>query len=136
MGKVVYNACYGGFGLSHKAIKRYAELKGLKLYDYGYDKFILCPVEEYERVYEEAKLSDRPDRYEELNKLGFYDHDLERDDPILVQVVEELGSKAASGCFAKLAIVELPPGTLYKIDEYDGYESIVTKDDVEWKVAK
>ena len=30
--KVVINACYGGFGLSHKAIMRYAELKGFKLY--------------------------------------------------------------------------------------------------------
>ena len=30
--KVVINACYGGFGLSEKAVMRYAELKGLTLY--------------------------------------------------------------------------------------------------------
>ncbi len=28
--KVVYNACYGGFGLSTEAVKRYKELKGLE----------------------------------------------------------------------------------------------------------
>jgi hypothetical protein len=30
MTKVAYNACYGGFSLSHKAIMRYAELKGIR----------------------------------------------------------------------------------------------------------
>ena len=30
--KIVINVCYGGFGLSHKAIMKYAELKGIKLY--------------------------------------------------------------------------------------------------------
>lgn len=29
MVKIVYNTCYGGFGLSPRAIKRYAELKGI-----------------------------------------------------------------------------------------------------------
>jgi len=32
MNKVVYNACYGGFGLSNKAIELYAELSGFKLF--------------------------------------------------------------------------------------------------------
>jgi len=30
--KVVINTCYGGFGLSHEAMLRYAEIKGIKLY--------------------------------------------------------------------------------------------------------
>lgn len=30
--KVAYNACFGGFDLSHKATMRYAELKGITLY--------------------------------------------------------------------------------------------------------
>lgn len=30
--KVVINACYGGFGLSHEAVLRYAEIKGITLY--------------------------------------------------------------------------------------------------------
>lgn len=57
-----------------------------------------------------------------------------RDDPILVQVVEELG-EAANGRFADIKIRELEPGTKYRIDEYDGYEAVVTIDDYEWSVA-
>lgn len=29
MTKVVYNSCFGGFGLSKKALARYAEIKGI-----------------------------------------------------------------------------------------------------------
>jgi len=32
--KVVINQCYGGFGLSSQAEMKYAELKGIKLYDW------------------------------------------------------------------------------------------------------
>ena len=98
MTKIVYNACYGGFGLSDKAINRYWELKGEKGPEY------------------------------------WYTGDLERDDPILVQVVEELGEEA-NGMFAALQIEELEVGTRYRIDEYDGYESVETESDYSWRVA-
>ena len=32
MTKVVFNACYGGFGISDAGMKRYAELKEMALY--------------------------------------------------------------------------------------------------------
>jgi len=32
--KIAYNSCFGGFGLSHAATMRYAELKGLKIYPF------------------------------------------------------------------------------------------------------
>ena len=98
MTKIVYNSCYGGFGLSEKAINRYWELKGEKEPEY------------------------------------WYTGDLDRTDPILVQVVEELGAEADTG-FSNLQIEELEAGTRYRIDEYDGYESIETEDDVYWRVA-
>ena len=34
MKEVVINSCYGGFGLSPKAIKRYLELKGKECFFY------------------------------------------------------------------------------------------------------
>jgi hypothetical protein len=49
-------------------------------------------------------------------------------------VVEELGS-TANGYAAALAIRELPAGTKYRIEEYDGIESVVTIDEHEWSVA-
>jgi hypothetical protein len=102
MTKIVYNACYGGFGLSEAAILRYAEItgaKGFSVYD------IDSPV-----------------------------YDIERTDPALVQVVEELG-EAANGRSAALRIAELPAGTLYRIDKYDGSETVMTQDDYNWSVA-
>jgi hypothetical protein len=51
---------------------------------------------------------------------------LERHDPKLIQVVEELGDKA-NGAHARLSIVTIPDGTDYEIDEYDGNEHIAEK---------
>ena len=47
----------------------------------------------------------------------------ERNDPVLVQVVETLGDKANGRC-AKLRIVEIPDNVNWEISEYDGNESV------------
>jgi len=52
-----------------------------------------------------------------------------------VQVVEEMGPKKSSGNAARLRIHELPEGTLYRIDEYDGLETVMPQDEYEWSVA-
>jgi hypothetical protein len=138
MTKIVYNACYGGFGLSHEAIMRYAEIKGITLHvDEGRlgTSYYLCPHEEWEQIRKEEGASPvSPERFERSNALYFSDREIERNDPALAQVVEELGDKANSR-FAKLRITEIPAGTLYRIDEYDGIESVETKDTYDWKVA-
>lgn len=64
-----------------------------------------------------------------------YMKEIDRDDPVLVRVVEELG-EAASGSLANLAIKELPSGTLYIIHEYDGWETVMTPTDFRWLVAR
>ena len=139
MTKIVYNACFGGFGLSHEAIMRYAEIKGIALYvkeeaGLGHH-YYLCPPDEFERIYaEEYAKPVGPDRFDASSRLYFSDRDIERNDPVLVQVVEELGD-LANGPYAKLKITEVPAGTLYRIDEYDGSESVETKDTYEWKIA-
>jgi len=138
MTKIVYNACYGGFSVSHAAVMRYAEIKGITLYTqkkYGFTHYYLCPPEEYDRINAEEQANPvSPGRFIRSNEMYFSDRDFERTDPILVQVVEELGD-AANGSCAKLRITEVPAGTLYRIDEYDGFESVETKDSYDWKVA-
>lgn len=62
-------------------------------------------------------------------------HYIERTDPILIRILEELGSEKASGDYASLAIEELPEGTVYRIDEYDGREIVKTVEDYEWSTA-
>ena len=47
----------------------------------------------------------------------------DRTDPLLIQVVEELGDEASGSC-AELRIIEIPDGIDYEIDEYDGREHI------------
>jgi len=105
--EVVINKCFGGFGLSHEAILRYAELTNLNLKS------------------EEGKWKD----YEyyingiEDNDHYFMDRDIKRDHPALVQVVRELGKRANGSC-ADLKIVEIPVDIDWYISEYDGNESI------------
>jgi hypothetical protein len=111
--KIVYNACYGGFSLSDAAIRRYAEIKGLDLVaiQNGYSLDWQTAAGEY-----------------------FSSRDIPRDDKALVQVVEEM-QEAANGLCADLAIEDVPSSTLYRIDEYDGMESVMTQADYDWKVA-
>ena len=118
MTKIVINSCYGGFGLSDEAIRMFLNRKNIvfeeKPNGWGGNSF-------NEPGQEESSLFDTV-QY------------MKRSDPDLVYVVETLGEKA-SGRFAKLEIEELPVGTLYRISEYDGLESLETRDETEWSVA-
>lgn len=108
MTKVVYNACYGGFGLSHDAILRYATLVNLPI------------------VYNQGVYT--------CNGEYFSKRDIPRTDPHLIQVIEEMGRDVSSS-FAELTIRELPTGTKYCIIEDDGKETVKTIDEFEWSVA-
>ena len=57
---------------------------------------------------------------------------LDRDDPILVDIVEHMGD-AASGEYSKLVIVEIPNDVDWQIGEHDGYEQVEEKHRV-WTV--
>jgi uncharacterized protein (UPF0371 family) len=118
MTKVVYNACYGGFGLSKEACQRYWDIKGQQVWiedaQWGFDVWLVPLNERLEKAY---------------RKQTWYYNDVSRHDPVLVQVVEELGDKANGYC-AELAIYEVYDS--YRIDEYDGYESVETADSYDW----
>ena len=75
-----------------------------------------------------------------MKKLGYtgsadvyndctYLHDCVRHDSILVQVVEELGKKA-NGFGSNLRIKEVFGP--YRIEEYDGAETVYEPDDYKW----
>jgi hypothetical protein len=52
--------------------------------------------------------------------------DIPRNDPKLVECVEQLGTDAG-GKFAKLCIDEIPDNTQFSIQEYDGFEHVAEK---------
>jgi len=91
--KVIYNNCYGGFGLSEI---------GLKLYNEKRRRSNLSPIT--------------------------FGNKIVRDDPLLVEVVEELGIEA-SGDFAKLEVMIIDDvySRYYEINGYDGKETVICK---------
>lgn len=129
--KVVINRCFGGFGLSEAAIRRYCELKGLTIYPeagrFGMTTYWLVPEDERVQPLPEPWIGNPLEERVEFNRLyseqRIYDRDLPRDDATLVQVVEELGS-AANGRHANLAVVEIPDDVKWGIHEYDGLEHV------------
>jgi hypothetical protein len=140
--KIVINKCFGGFGLSHAAVMRYAELSGFALYPYfGHitrqvygDKARFdnpdTPPPSYSRVPVDVLPKNADGDPVLPDGAFFYDGDIERADPNLVKVVEEMGAghgTGASGQYASLKVVEIPDGTDYEIEEYDGLERIAEK---------
>ena len=137
MVKVAVNRCYGGFGLSPKASKRYLELNGKECHFYTHIKFKHSDgKEEYKKLtLEEVQdtglffsitLKDLGDKIEKIpNDFYQYEsfYDKKRADKILIQVIEELGDDANGQC-ANIEIVEVPEDVEWEIDEYDGKESI------------
>lgn len=133
--KIVINKCYGGFSLSAKAIARLAELQGRKAYFFrslGYKKGyapVANPLKDDfieafdtpEVLYHTIKQPLEANAWYQAHNLTCRPED--RSDPLLVQVVEELGEEADGPC-AALRIVEIPNGTNWEIDDYDGNESI------------
>lgn len=101
MRKIVINVTHGGlFGLNDQGIELYAKLKGLNLQKEGRNYYID---------------GDKEKR--------FYYHRLERDDPILVEVVEKLG-ELCHDRLSKLKIVKIPENVKWTIEEYDGLEHV------------
>jgi hypothetical protein len=60
---------------------------------------------------------------EDVESDDAYISSLERDNPYLVQAVEELGTKA-NGRYAELAVVGVPNDVKWYISDYDGIETI------------
>lgn len=153
--KIVINRCFGGFSLSPLALKRLSELKGRPCYFFSWDRWNddyieipdLIEVRETPEYFNltafdiqnpNELLGRKPkwtpetmDQTLAYNGL-FSSHYItsrpeDRDDPDLVRVVEELGSKEASGECARLAIVEIPNNVRWEIDDHDGSEKVVEK---------
>jgi hypothetical protein len=93
----LYNACYGGFGFSEAFLERLNERR------------VQAGLEPVDRHYAFC-VSNKKDRA----------------DPIVVQLFEEMGSKASSGDYGRIHIRKIPRRFLDYVEtnEYDGKESV------------
>ena len=128
MVEIVINQCFGGFGLSPLAVVEYYKKKGIDVYTFiGSSSFSTTnvkPIELYDITkdnVEHIHMSFDPIKCDDDNYVTYYD--IERTDPILVEVVKELGEKA-NGSYAQLEIVCVPDDVDWYIDDYDGIESV------------
>jgi hypothetical protein len=132
--RIVINDCYGGFGLSSTAVLRYLELLGKPVWGEIDEKCKSLEMWKYWLVSPDAERVDpSPTNWHDMTMAERIAHnqahkqqvfdpmDIARDDPYLVQVIEELGNEANSK-HAKLKIVEIPAHVKWQIEEYDGNE--------------
>lgn len=106
MPQVVFNRCFGRFGLSDAAIARWAELSNINM----------------SIIYNEDYTGRR-----EVDGKAFYEMDIARDDPNLLQVIQELGCEESSGEYSDLAVSTVPSGMAWEIKDYDGIETVIMK---------
>lgn len=125
MKKVMINKCYGGFGFSEKAMKLYVERKGLDVKPYLWERFdknkkpILLTWEAYQTEFEDSWQTCL------LHDNGsYFSQEIEREDEVMVTIVEELGEEANSQ-YSEIRIVEIMDDEEYEIHDYDGVESLI-----------
>mgnify|MGYP003342248937 FL=1 len=131
--KIVINNTYGGFSLSKENFKRYCEIKGIECWIEDDKEFTglglftvwtVSPEERMEIAEGDSYYKMSKELREEYNKLyqsqTLTSYDISRNDPALVQLVEE--DPGQFGKFSNLKIVEIPDDVEWTIEEYDGNE--------------
>lgn len=132
--KVVINKCFGGFSLSLKGLEKYLALQCKKAFFYKrnyanpyHNEYIRCTNIDSDGSFAYCFDVDLGDRIETIPNEHFISClNIERDNPYLIQTVEELG-EAANGIFANLEIVEIPDDVDWEINEYEGMETVEEK---------
>jgi len=114
MHKVVYNSEFGGFGLSDEAIN-----------------WLLKKGSTHVNMFDQPSALSVNGTWEGP-RHGTWEGP--RHDPLLVECVETLGTKA-NGSYSHLNVSTIS-GNYYKINEYDGSEGVEEPSDTEWVDAR
>ena len=129
MKRIVINNCYGGFGLSLDALYLLLRLDfpldqfSLEKSGYSLQDFDLEGPDGIRGMSRGRCLLKDSTVYTFGSSSGRPDDDALRSHPALVKVVEMLGKRAGTD-YADLVIEELESDAVYRIEEYDGMESV------------
>lgn len=135
--KIVLNGDFGGFGLSKEVKILYMEM--LKEQNNMIDFKVVCKgrYDTTALIKNDIDVETDNDIYgiSDEDCIMFDEYEVDRTDPLLISCIEKIGLKESSGDHATLYIKDIPKGTLYKINEYDGRETIEYKENDSWLVA-
>lgn len=127
--KVAYNYGYGGFALSDEAVKWLEQNAREEVKEFlAAERVRLGEQRKNDRYYASISTLEASMGYSLM--YDFHEDGMKRHDPDLIRVIEELGSPAGSP-YSDLKIAEIS-GRAYRIDEYDGWETIAEPDDYNW----
>lgn len=116
MRKIVINSCHGGFNLSDEALEWLVTNKGWDTTTFSKDGWLNN---------KDAKILVYDKSF--FGKYHLNDDSKFRDDKDVIEAIETLGSKRASGPCSQLTIVEIPDDVEWEIQEYDGAEWVAEK---------
>lgn len=141
--EIIINKCWGGFGLSNEAVLELIRMKSKIVKKMTIKEYYGGNNPRFSKDWENEYIEDK--KRHELFKNGYYQdkyysgiiykepyvfsvdrEDSIRNNPDLIKVVKKLKDKA-NGSHAELRIVEIPDGTDFEIDDYDGMESVEEK---------
>jgi len=112
MQRIVINKCFGGFALSRQAF--------LALRKAGCSAALEEPdIGEF--------YADGSGPRMDYGGMDSYLSDIDRNSPELLAIIDKKGARWCSGSCAELAVVEIPDGVEWTIEEYDGQEWIAEK---------
>lgn len=146
MYEIVLNKCFGGFGLSPLALSELCKRKGVDCYVYvesntNKGEYIqtspidVPPSKGFFTIYINKDLGKVINVYdlskEDYVDLGDY---IPRHDKDLVEVVKKLGDDANGYC-ADLRVEKIS-SKLYKINDYDGSETIMVPENIDWIIIE
>ena len=115
--EVVYNACYGGFSISVNMARYILER---------------TEDEEVKKELQEAIDYSLRSNFMTDSVYIYYGPKIDRHDPLLVEAVKKFPDECKVDC--RNLQIEAIGDSKYIINEYDGYESVVTQEhDFGWK---
>jgi hypothetical protein len=127
--EIMVNDCFGGFGFSKQASEEYVKRsRNLPVAKVDCDTIpLLLPQSANTSKQSQQQTSGGDlDHNEEPNFRAINAYNIKRHDPLMIQIVKELGEKANGFC-AQISIETIPSQYInhYSIEDYDGSERVV-----------